>query len=428
MPQVRVSIRPLALVLALGLAQALFGGDVPVGTPESAGVSAARLGRIHEAIMRHVDAGSITGAVTLVARRGRLIHFEAHGLMDLEAKKPMAKDTVFRLASMSKPVTAVAVMMLLEEGKIRLNDPVSKFIPEYKEPKVAVARTTGAPAAAPGRGGAAPQFYTVPANRELTILDLLTHTSGIASGTISNSESARLAPRGPADTLAEYIPRVAAAPLEFQPGSQWAYSGLAGPDVLCRIVEIVSGQSYDQYLKTRLFDPLGMKDTAFYPSDQAKPRLVTLYQRSATGLQKAANQEGMSSKSYFSGASALTSTAEDYLQFAQMLVNGGVVNGKRYLSPKTIELMASNHVGDMFNGKLGRPARGMGFGFLVAVIQDPVAAGLRLSPGSFGWDGAYGTQVWIDPKEKMVSIIMIQTQVAMVQRDFENAVMQALID
>ncbi len=423
-------MRKYLCVMALACAAPLFSASVPSGAPESVGVSSERLQRIHEAIVRHVEAGSISGAVTLVARRGRVVHFEAHGLMDLETKRPMAKDAVFRLASMSKPVTAVAGLTLIEEGRIRFTDPVSKYIPEYKEMKVAVAMP-GPPRVAPagvGRGGAVPQFYTIPATREITVFDLLTHTSGLASGPVSSSESNRLAPRKPDDTLADYIPRIAAAPLEFQPGSQWAYSGLAGPDVLCRIIEIVSGQTIDQFLKARIFGPLEMKDTSFWPSESAQQRLVTLYQRSPNGLQKAANQQALLSKTYFSGAAGLTSTAEDYLQFAQMLVNGGVLNGKRILSPKTVELMASNHVGDMFNGKLGRPARGMGFGFLVSVVQDAVAAGLRLSNGSFGWDGAFGTQVWIDPKEKMVTILMIQTQVPLVQRDFENAVMQALID
>ena len=198
--------------------------------------------------------------------------------------------------------------------------------------------------------------------------------------------------------------------------------------MLSRIVEIVSGQTYDQFLKTRIFEPLGMKDTAFWPSESARQRLVTLYRRTPNGLEKAPNQDALISRTYFSGASALSSTAEDYLQFAQMLVNGGALNGKRILGPKTVELMAANHVGEMFNGKLGRPAHGMGFGFLVAVVQDSVAAGLRLTNGSFGWDGAFGTQVWVDPKEKMVTLVMIQTQVPQVQRDFENAVMQALVD
>ncbi len=171
-----------------------------------------------------------------------------------------------------------------------------------------------------------------------------------------------------------------------------------------------------------------MKDTFFYPPDDRRPRLATLYSKVSNGLVKAANQDGFSLKTYFSGGGGLMSTAEDYLQFAQMLLNGGELNGRRLLSPRTVDLMASNHVGEMFNGKLGRPAHGMGYGLLVGIVEDTVAAGLRVSNGSFGWDGAYGTQTWIDPKEKMVTIVMIQTQVAPVQRDFENAVMQAIVE
>ncbi|MGA3027991.1 MAG: serine hydrolase domain-containing protein [Bryobacteraceae bacterium] len=408
-------MKPAHLIpLLLTLAVTLTGGGVPAGKPEDVGMSSERLARIHQAIQRHIDAGEISGAVTLVARRGRVVHLEAHGLMDLESKRPMEKDAIFRIASMSKPVTGVAVMMMLEEGKLRLGDPVSKFLPEFKDAKVAVPRanSTG--------------FYVVPADRDLTIRDLLTHTNGLMTGGIGS----KAGPPRPAngDTLATYVPRLAAAPLDFQPGTQWAYSGLAGPDILSRIVEIVSGQPYDQFLRARVFEPLGMKDTFFYPPDDRRPRMTTLYRKSPGGLEKAENQDGFSLKTYFSGAGGLMSTAEDYLQFAQMLLNGGVLNGKRLFSPRTVELMASNHVGDMFNGKLGRPAHGMGYGLLVGIVEDAVAAGLRVSNGSFGWDGAYGTQTWIDPKENMVTIVMIQTQVTPVQRDFENAVMQAIVE
>ncbi len=397
--------------------------NLPAARPEEVGLSATRLERIHEAVQRHVDAGEISGAVTLVARRGRVAHFEAHGLMDIESKRPMTKDAIFRLASMTKPITAVAVLMLVEEGKIRLTDTVSHFIPEFKEMKVAMPRESLTPRPV---GGA--DFYLVPAYREITVRDLLTHTSGLVSGGLGAKEVPRIAPKGPTDTLATYVPRLALVPLDFQPGTQWAYSGSAGPEVLGRIVEIVSGMPYDEYLRTRLVEPLGMKDTFFYPPDDRRPRLVTLYRKSPNGLQKAENQDGFSSKTYFGAGGGLMSTAEDYFQFAQMLLNGGVLNGKRFLGPRTVELMASNHVGDMFNGKLGRPAQGMGYGLLVGIVQDSVAAGLRVSNGSFGWDGAYGTQTWIDPKEKMVTIVLIQTQVVSVQRDFENAVMQAIVE
>ncbi|MGO9009372.1 MAG: serine hydrolase domain-containing protein [Bryobacteraceae bacterium] len=420
------SFRSLALAMA---AWPMVAASLPAAKPEDAGMSTERLQRIHESIQRHIEAGEISGAVTAVARRGRVVHFKAHGLMDIESKKPMEKDAIFRLASMSKPITGVAVMMLVEEGKIRLSDPVSKFLPEFRDMKVAMPREH---AAGPVRGAAEePDFYTIPVNREITIQDLLTHTSGLVStvsGGFGVRLAAKLAPRGPADTLASYVPKLATIPLDFQPGTQWAYSGGAGPDTLSRIVEIVSGQTYDEFLRTRIFEPLGMKDTFFYPPDDKRPRLVTLYRKTPNGLEKSANQDGFSSKTYFSGAGGLMSTAADYLQFGQMLLNGGELNGKRLLSPRTVELMASNHVGDMFDGKLGRPAHGMGFGLIVQVVEDNVAAGLRVANGSFGWDGAFGTQVWVEPKEKMVTVIMIQTQIPLVQRDFENAVMQAIIE
>jgi len=404
-------IMPFPRLALLFLIPTLFAASIPKDNPEDVGMSSDRLRRIHEAMQRHIDAGEISGAVTLVARRGRLVHYEAHGLMDIESQRPMEKDAIFRIASMSKPITGVAVMLMLEEGKLRLTDPVSKFLPEFKDSKVAIPR---------GKPG---EFYVVPADRELTIRDLLTHTNGLMTG----GPGSKAGPPRPAagDTLATYIPRLATAPLDFQPGTQWAYSGLAAPDTLSRIVEILSGQPYDEFLRTRIFDPLGMKDTFFYPPDGRRSRLVTLYSR---GLVKAENQDGFSLKTYFSGGGGLISTAEDYLQFAQMLLNGGELNGHRILSPRTVELMSSNHVGDMFNGKLGRPAHGMGYGLLVGIVEDNVASGLRVSNGSFGWDGAYGTQTWIDPKEKLVTIVMIQTQIASVQRDFENAVRQAILE
>lgn len=398
---------------------ALLAFAVPTGKPEEAGMSGERLRRVHESVQRHISAGSISGAVTLVARRGRVVHFESHGLMDIESNKPMARDAIFRLASMSKPVTGVAVMMLMEEGKLRLYDPVSRFLPEFKDMKVAVPRA-----------GATPPFFLAPAEREITVRDLLTHTSGLGSGGAAAPALAELMKeRKPADTLADFAPKFATIPLDFQPGSQWRYSGLLGFDLLGRIVEVVSGQSYDRFLQERIFAPLGMKDMSFYVPAEKRPRLVTLYRRGADGkLEKNPNQEALMSQTYFSGGGGLTGTADDYLQFGQMLVNGGELNGKRLLSPRTVDLMASNHVGDMFNGQLGRPARGMGYGLSVGIVQDNVAAGWRVSSGSFGWDGAFGTLCWVDPKEKMVLVLMIQTQVGAVQRDFENAVLQAIVE
>jgi CubicO group peptidase (beta-lactamase class C family) len=427
---------PLALLAVLTIVLPLSAGSLPSAKPEEVGFSTERLQRVKEAVQQHIEGRTIAGAVTLVARRGRIAHFEAQGFMDIEGKKAMPKDAIFRLASTSKPITAVAVMMLVEEGKIRLNDPVSRFIPEFKNlNKVAVPRpgATAAPAGrgtGPGQPGGEVTFDVVSATREITIRDLLTHTSGLVSGGLGASAAGKLAPRTPTDTLATYIPKLAAVPLDFQPGALWRYSGQAGFDVLSRVVEIVSGQPFDQFVKVRLFDPLGMKDTGFAASGDRAARLATVYRRTPNGLERSDNPNALSSTTYFSGAGGLMSTAEDYLQFAQMLVNGGQLNGKRLLSPRTVELMASNHTGDMVNGQFGRPPRGMGFGLGVQVVQDPVAADLRQSAGTFGWAGAYGTNVNMDTREQMVTVVFIQNQGGSgpLHRDFENAVMQAIVE
>jgi CubicO group peptidase (beta-lactamase class C family) len=334
----------------------------------------------------------------------------------------MTKDAIFRIASMSKPVTGIAIMMLMEEGKIRLTDPVSKFIPEFKDLKVAVAEAK-AQGPGPVLRSLDPVFATVPASREITIRDLLTHVSGLVSGTVSSAEAAK-APRQPNETLAEYIPRLATLPLEFQPGSRWSYSPGAGFDTLGRIVEIISRQNFDQFLRQRIFDPLGMKDIYFYPAENQTPRQATIYRKTEKGLEKQANPNVQPSRVYFSGAGGLSSTAEDYAKFGEMLVNGGILNGKRLLSPKTVELMSAIYVPDTVQG---RP-KGRGFGLSVQVVNDPVAANYRVSEGSYGWDGAFGTHFWVDPKEKMVGLLMMQTSNQEVMRDFENALMQAIIE
>ncbi len=410
----------IAIVALMGLP--LVAGTVPVGKPEEVGLSSERLKRIGEAVQRHIEAGNVSGAVTLVARRGRIAHFEARGMMDLESKKPMPKDGLFRLASMSKPIAGVAIMMLVEEGKIRLNDPVSRFIPEFKAlDKVAVAKPGAKPAAESGEAA----FDLVPASRPITIADLLKHGSGLVSGGPGAAVAAKLAPRTPTDTLATYIPKLAAVPLDFQPGTLWRYSGQAGFDVLSRIVEVVSGQTFDVFLRQRLLDPLGMKDTGFFPGPGKESRLVTIYQLTPQGL-RPGNQAV--SNVYFSGAGGMMSTAEDYLQFAQMMLNDGQLNGRRYLGPRTMQLMVSNHTGDMVNGQFGRPAQGMGFGLSMQVVQDPVAANLRVSKGAYGWAGGTGVSFWVEPAEQMVSIYFIQGgSGGALRQDFENAVYQSIV-
>jgi len=408
--------------LALPLAAASIQGT----KPEEVGLSQDRLKRIHEVVASHIDAHDISGAVTLVARKGRVAHLEAQGVLDLASNKPMPKDGLFWIASMSKPITGVAILMLMEEGKVRLNDPVSKFIPEFRGMKVAVMEDRPAGPAPANNPDAPPAYYTVPASREITIQDLLTHVSGLVSGgAASRVELAKVA-RKPGETLADYIPRLGATSLDFQPGSRWSYSPGAGFETLGRIVEIVSGQSFDQFLRQRIFDPLGMKDIFFHPPADRMPRIATTYHRANNALTPVDTQARLTNTTYFSGAGGLMTDAEDYVQFGQMLLNGGELNGKRLLSPRTVDLMASVFAPDTLPGR----QRGRGFGLSVQVINDAIAAGYRVSSGSFGWDGAFGTHFWIDPKEKVVGIIMVQTDNPnrQLDRDFENAVMQSIVE
>jgi CubicO group peptidase (beta-lactamase class C family) len=398
--------------------------ETAMAKPEDVGLSSARLARVTEMMKRHIAAGEISGGVTLVARHGKIAHFEATGVTEVDSKTPMAKDSVFRIASMTKPVTGVAVMMMMEEGRLRITDPVSKYIPSFKDLKVAVAEP-------PPRGPAAAdepapiKYYRVPAEREITIRDLLTHVSGLASGPMSN-DSIRVPEimRKPTDTLADYIPRLGRSALEFQPGSRWSYSPQAGFDTLGRIVEITSGMPFDQFLRQRVFEPLGIREASFYPTTELLPRLVTAYQLDSKGrMAKNTNPGSMQSKVYFMGSGGLITTAEEYAKFAQMLVNGGELNGKRLLSPRTVAYMASVHASDTLPGR----TPGEGFGLSVRVVRDAVASGSRVSDGSFGWSGAYGTHFWVDQKEDLIAVMMIQTPVREMRPEFENAVMQAII-
>jgi CubicO group peptidase (beta-lactamase class C family) len=408
------------------LAVALTAASLPADKPEALGLSSERLQRINQMMQGYIERGEITGGITMVSRRGKIAHFEAQGQMDLEAKTPMRKDAIFRIASMSKPITGVAILMLMEEGKLRLTDPVSRFIPEFKNSKVAIVRTPGAPATAtaPARD---PEIYTVPAEHDITIRDLLTHTSGLESGGAGTRAGARMAPRSTSSTLAKYIPTLGPVPLDFQPGTQWRYSALAGIETLGRIVEVASGLTFDQFLKQRIFDPLEMTDTAFFPTADRLPRVVSLYDERDGKLVKIETPAWLATTTLFSGGGGLWSTAEDYMRFGQMLVTGGVLNGKRLLSPRTIDLMATNHVGDLYAGTSGR-SKGLGFGLTVDVVLDHAESGRRASNGTFAWGGAFGTYFWVDRKEALVGVLMVQEPVNTLRSDFQNAVMQAIIE
>jgi CubicO group peptidase (beta-lactamase class C family) len=405
----------LAVLVCFVAAWPLSGAGT-TARPEEVGLSSERLQQVNALVKRHLDNKSFSGAVTLVARNGRIAHLQAHGLSDLDSKKPMQADAMFRIMSMTKPVVGAAIIMMMEEGKVRLTDPVSKFIPALKGMQVAVAQPP-LPGPPPAAGTPAePRYYVVPADHEFTIKELLTHTSGLVSGTNSNAANRKVVLKGQ-ESLSDYIPRLAQTPLEFQPGTRWAYSAQAGFDVLLHVVEITSGMPADQFLKTRIFDPLGMKDTFFYPVEN--PRLASRYDRQQDGtLRRNTSTPNFLNGRYFSGGGGLASTAEDYFQFAQMLLNGGQLNGKRLLSPRGVEMMASVMASDTLPG---RPA-GEAYGLSVRVVNNPAARNTAVSQGTFGWSGAYGTHFWIDPKEKVIGILMAQTPNQEIRGDFENAV------
>jgi CubicO group peptidase (beta-lactamase class C family) len=335
----------------------------------------------------------------------------------------MQTNSIFRLASMTKPVTAVAVLMLLEEGLIRMTDPATAYVPELRDLRVAIDPSSG---------------ETVPADREITIRDLLSHTSGLGSAPAGQplALAVRQARRdvGIHGQVAEFMLPLGKIPLSFQPRTAWAYSGVGGFDVLGRIVEVVSDRTLDQFLRQHIFDPLGMTDTHFYLPAEKVTRLVSAYEQTPTGLHEMHWSTGNPSEptgTYFSGSGGLAGTAPDYLRFAQMLVNGGELEGERLLGPKTIRLMAANHIGQL---PIGRPEmRGYRFGLGVQVVDDIGKTRSLQSVGSFGWNGAFSTSFWVDPAEIMVHVLLTQTFVNpdftfMLFSDIETLVNQAVVD
>jgi CubicO group peptidase (beta-lactamase class C family) len=396
-------------------------------TPESRGISSERLGRLHQGMQAYVDRHEAGGIVTLIAREGKVVDVHASGFQDVENRTPMKTDTIFRIASMTKPITSVAVMMLIEEGKLFLTDPVSKFIPAFKGQQVIAESGT-----------------TVPARRDITIRDLLSHRSGLSYGFLNGGPvGSAYRKEGVTDgltttsmTLEEGINKLAAQPLMAQPGSAWNYS--LSVDVLGRVIEVVSGTSFDVFLRDRIFTPLAMVDTAFDVQDAKWTRMSTVYTSDGKGgIRPMKDPESFGTtymspvasyktpKRYFSGGAGLTSTAQDYWRFAQMLLNGGVLDGARLLSPKTIELMTSSHTADLPQG--GLVGLGANFGLGFRVVMDVAATQTHGSPGMYGWSGIYGTVFWVDPKEQLVAIMMVQRYPgSTVAAGFQPLVYQAL--
>jgi CubicO group peptidase (beta-lactamase class C family) len=373
-------------------------------TPAALGVSAERLNRLSSTLQQYVDQQRVAGLVTIVVRNGKAVHLEAFGKRDVESGAPMQTDTIFRIASMSKAITSVATMILIEEGKLLLSDPVSKFIPAFAKTTVMVPPPPGALPGTP--------VSVVPAKRPITIRDLLTHTAGIGYGA-GPAESLYKAANvhmwyfaDKAEPIATTIDRLAALPFDAQPGEKYVYG--FNTDILGVVVEKASGMSLDEFFRTRIFQPLKMVDTHFFLPPEKRDRLATVYSLRDGQLVRAP-QEGMGQGAYvdgprqcFSGGAGLLSTASDYARFLQMVVNGGELDGARVLGPKTVELMSSSHTGSLFNE--GRTGFGLGF----EVVEHVGRSGEHGSVGLLSWGGAYHTDFWADPQEKVVAVLMTQ--------------------
>ena len=416
---------PLLLCLCAGIS---FAQDIPwADSAEEVGMSSQRLERINAAMQRHIEAGTIQGAVTAVARRGKLVHLETHGLMSVKNNRPMQDDSLFIMMSSTKPVLGVAAMMLVEEGLIRPTDPISKWFPEFAEMQVAVLADPVDEDISPVRINPlfkVPDHRLVPAAREITVHDILTHTSGLASSGLGSALSkVSIGGIDNRESLAKNVPEYGNVILDFQPGSRWAYSPATALDVIARIIEIESGIPFDEFVKERIFEPLGMSDTFWNVPEEYQDRLIEI-SGADTAPPFVATLYDTSHSSYYSGSYGLKSTAGDYLRFEQMLVNGGELFGNRLLSPRTVRMMSSNQTKDLFSNNV----EGQGFGYTVATSENPIVARQRRSQGAFGWGGALGTRSWSDPEEELTAVIMIQQPVPQVQRDFENAVQQAIMD
>jgi len=392
-----MSPRPVLLLL-LSLASAPAPAVERV-RPEDVGLSSERLGRLGEFVLGEMEKRRIAGAVTLVARRGKIAYLEAAGKADVEEGRALETDALFRIASMTKPIVSLAVMMLHEEGRFLLDDPVSRFIPELGKLRVAaVAEKDGAPGE---------PLETAPSSREITIHDLLTHRSGFTYGFINQGPVGELYRRAGLETVStteELVQKLSELPLAHPPGDSFEYGH--STDVLGLLVERVSGRRLDQFLEERIFAPLGMKDTKFYLSAEEAPRLVTLYQR-AEGEPLKPIDRGRESrlvvgpKTHFSGGGGLVSTALDYFRFLQMLLDGGELSGRRLVSRKTGELMTRDHVGREIPI---HPGYGFGLGF---AVRQELGRGKHLgSEGDYTWGGIFNTVFWVDPEEELILVFL----------------------
>ncbi|MEQ8858912.1 MAG: serine hydrolase domain-containing protein [Pseudomonadales bacterium] len=448
-----------------GLVWALFGlvllalpaqaRDLPTAKPDREGVSAERLARLTDHMNRAVADGVMVGGLGVVARNGRVVYQQTYGLADRESGRPMSEDAIFRIYSMSKPITAVAVMMLYEEGRFFLNDPVARYIPELAGLKVARSTADGAEtrmvsdgtsSRTVGEGDPDKLGRLRDPLRQPTIRDLLTHTAGFTYGVFGNTEVDKLYREAGlmADdsSLEEFVTALGQLPLQYDPGTRWHYS--VAVDVQGRLVEAVSGMTFGEFLQKRIFGPLGMVDTSFVVPEAKWSRVAQIYSPKGTGsvgdafrnpnsstelvvADDAVNAGYREGARFEGGGGGLVSTAADYLRFSQMLLNGGELDGVRLLSPKTVELMTRNHLGDVPMG-FGRSGVGFGLGFAVALDQGEI--GELGSDGEYNWGGAAGTRFWIDPAERLIGLFMVQSipHRTRLGSEFKNLVYQAIVD
>ena len=393
--------------------------------PEQVGCSSARLDRIDRVMQRYVDENKIAGILATMARRGQVVYSRCFGLMDIEAGKPMQFDTLFRIYSMTKPITSVAVMMLYEEGHFQLTDPISRFIPGFEDVQVLINATESG-------------IELANLEREITIRHLLTHTSGLSYGFEENDPIDKMIQkriwgmleREPDTTLEQMIRELARLPLAYQPGSAWLYS--LATDVLGYLVQVVSGMPFDEFLKQRIFEPLGIVDTDFYVPQDKIARFAANYGPGENGglqvIDAPATSRYAKPTAHPSGGGGLVSTASDYLRFAHMLLNKGELDGVRLLGRKTIELMTMNHLPDGLH-PFEEPFRGFGLG--VSVLTDVAESQILGSVGTYGWGGAANTTFWVDPKEELIGLLMLQFMPSgtyPVIPDFRVLVYQSLVD
>ena len=416
--------RLLGTLVALSLTAApLAAQGLPMASPEEVGLSSERLARVGEVFRSYADEGRLAGAVGMVIRHGKVAYADEWGMRDLAARDPLEADDIFRIYSMTKPVTSVAVMMLYEEGRFFLDEPVGRYLPELANLPVAVLVDATRPDSIP----------TERASRPMTIRDLLRHTSGLTYGVFSNTAVDQAYRQGGvigAETLADMVAALGEIPLMFQPGTRWNYS--VSTDVLGRLVEVVSGRPFDVFLRERIFEPLRMVDTGFHVPSSKHARLSRIYGHAGTGAQRTLELgdtiEFTRPLTNFSGGGGLVSTAQDYARFAQMLLNGGELDGARILSPTTIDLMTTDHLHDDGASFL---ADGWGFGLGFTVKNQPALDGLPDSVGTYYWFGVAGTSFWIDPEQDLIGIFMVQinpNRDVSFRDQFKRLVYQAVVE